>query len=311
MGALMILVKRASTLCADSVRGELPATQARLVLSMRGIPAAELDLVFGALQLSGHIVIDGDQICVNAVAGAYEAEANLLAIRKAGWEKRLNTSVGGQHEVEITLKKTVKKVTKAPSNTHNNGKPVPSLVEAPVVPETKLLTKRFASSDALSTDPEIDPIMARLRCDGGRVAEITQDYVAALQPVFGDVDILTQMKLMANWLESNPSKRKTFTGLRRFINAWLRNASSAASMRRDLIKSASQRNGFGSGGVYPHEADPKNVSTGDFDDLTDLLEERAKENPPAAVSSIVAAARHRATYLRATRISQSNRSFLS
>jgi hypothetical protein len=308
LGALMILVKLASTACADSGRIEFPTKQARLALSMRGIPAVELDLVFGALQISGHVAMQEDMISVTSVTCAYQAEANLLARRRAGWKKRLETSVGSQVEDGLATTKNVKKVDKAPLKAIKQEEPINSKVDVAVISEPKLLTRRFASLDSLKTEAESDPVVVRLACEGGKVAEITQDYVTYLQGIFSDIETPVQLKLMANWLESNPTKRKTFAGIRRFINSWLKNASAAQSMRRELIKSSAQRNGFGSGGAYSYDVASKDDQDGDADDLTDLFEERKQETlktQQASGSQVVAAARNRATFLRQSRVSSS------
>jgi hypothetical protein len=54
------------------------------------------------------------------------------------------------------------------------------------------------------------------------------------QPTIGDIhifkncypniDVENELRKMEGWCHSNPAKRKTRTGIRRFINAWLSNS---------------------------------------------------------------------------------------
>ena len=57
--------------------------------------------------------------------------------------------------------------------------------------------------------------------DGGSEAEVTEAMVAEWEAAFPAVDIRQQLRNMREWVLSNPTKRKTPRGVRRFITTWL------------------------------------------------------------------------------------------
>lgn len=50
---------------------------------------------------------------------------------------------------------------------------------------------------------------------------ITQEMIDHYKELYPNVDIEQNFRNMIGWLEANPTKRKTKTGISRFINAWL------------------------------------------------------------------------------------------
>ena len=88
-------------------------------------------------------------------------------------------------------------------------------------------------------------------------AEVTDAMVSEWEPVYPGVDVRQQLRHMREWCVSNPAKRKTARGLRRFITAWL---------------AREQDRGGGTG--PPTRAPPQRSSTGRF---WDNLREVARE----------------------------------
>ena len=41
------------------------------------------------------------------------------------------------------------------------------------------------------------------------------------EELYPAVDIITQLRKMAGWCDANPKRRKTKSGIKRFINSWL------------------------------------------------------------------------------------------
>ena len=50
---------------------------------------------------------------------------------------------------------------------------------------------------------------------------ILQSDVDMWKSLYPAVDIMAELRKMAGWLDANPSKRKTRTGVKRFVNSWL------------------------------------------------------------------------------------------
>lgn len=50
---------------------------------------------------------------------------------------------------------------------------------------------------------------------------VTADYVSELQGLYPAIDVPQQLRTQRGWLDSNPKNRKTKTGIKRFINAWM------------------------------------------------------------------------------------------
>lgn len=50
---------------------------------------------------------------------------------------------------------------------------------------------------------------------------ITQIDIDEWQELYQAVNVMQELRKMKGWLDSNPTKRKTSRGIRRFINSWL------------------------------------------------------------------------------------------
>lgn len=54
--------------------------------------------------------------------------------------------------------------------------------------------------------------------------EVEIEFIKALSQTYKNVDMNYELDKMAMWCKSNPSKRKTRAGIKRFINSWLERA---------------------------------------------------------------------------------------
>ena len=50
---------------------------------------------------------------------------------------------------------------------------------------------------------------------------ITEADVAGWKELYPAVDVLQELRKMKGWADANPTKRKTKSGIKRFINSWL------------------------------------------------------------------------------------------
>ena len=75
---------------------------------------------------------------------------------------------------------------------------------------------------------------------------ITKEQSQEWAGLYPAVDVIQQLRNMRGWLDANPVKRKTKTGILRFINGW-------------LAKEQNKGVGFSSAGGIPGYIDPKNA----------------------------------------------------
>lgn len=61
-------------------------------------------------------------------------------------------------------------------------------------------------------------------CKDGSDWQPTDEQVIAWQHAYPEVDIFSELNVMAVWLDSNQAKRKTPKGMSRFVNSWLQRA---------------------------------------------------------------------------------------
>ena len=60
-----------------------------------------------------------------------------------------------------------------------------------------------------------------LPTNSGREYPVSQEQVTEWARLYPAVDIMQQLRAMRGWLLANPTRRKTNSGVARFINAWL------------------------------------------------------------------------------------------
>ena len=74
-------------------------------------------------------------------------------------------------------------------------------------------------------DPDIDDIKrGEMILKSGEMFPVYESYITNLEQTYQTLDVIYQLKMMKAWLEANPNKRKTKTGMPKFINSWLNRA---------------------------------------------------------------------------------------
>ena len=68
------------------------------------------------------------------------------------------------------------------------------------------------------------PQVVTLTLNDGSEYGITQDQIDKWVQLYPAVDVMHELRAMKGWLDSNPKKRKTKTGILRFVNGWLSRA---------------------------------------------------------------------------------------
>lgn len=73
--------------------------------------------------------------------------------------------------------------------------------------------------------------------------DILQSDIDGWKELYQSVDILQELKKMKGWLDSNPTKRKTKRGIKKFINGWLAREQDKGGVNRGSSKDSSQESG--------------------------------------------------------------------
>ena len=73
-----------------------------------------------------------------------------------------------------------------------------------------------AAPQAASTPPTVSLIL-----NDKSHFDVFQSDIAKWEELYPNVDVIQQLRNMAGWCDSNPTKRKTRRGIRRFITTWL------------------------------------------------------------------------------------------
>lgn len=80
-------------------------------------------------------------------------------------------------------------------------------------------------NNSICTEPETvsvpEPVIISLPLNNGSGFDVTETYLETLRGLYPAVDVDQELRNMYGWLDSNPSKRKTRTGIKRFITNWL------------------------------------------------------------------------------------------
>ena len=87
--------------------------------------------------------------------------------------------------------------------------------------------------------PGASPPTISLPLNDGSAFEIFQSDVDRWSNLYPSVDVMQQLRNMAGWIDGNPSKRKTRSGIKRFVNSWL-----AKEQNKGGDKAANARSGF-------------------------------------------------------------------
>lgn len=103
---------------------------------------------------------------------------------------------------------------------------VPVIQSNPIQSESKSESENESKSNnkhgAVETaaEPQQDFVISLMLNDKSLYG-ITQENIDHWSGLYPAVDVLQELKKMQGWIESNPNKRKTKTGIKRFITNWL------------------------------------------------------------------------------------------
>lgn len=147
---------------------------------------------------------------------AANAEARSDAARKAAearWNPKGKRKASGRN---AKVKRTV-------CGSHADGMRAASKGNAPSLPSPSPSPSPVAEDqELLAPSPQADstPVILLPLSDKSEYP-ITQDVIDEMAENYPAVDVLAQLRLMRGWCIGNPTKRKTRTGVMRFVTNWL------------------------------------------------------------------------------------------
>lgn len=101
------------------------------------------------------------------------------------------------------------------------------------------------SKKAADTEPKAaDEIIIQLPLNDNTAYNVTQEEITEFSSLYPAVDVLQEYRGMKAWCMSNPHKRKTRNGIKKFINGWLANAQKQARSSPPPGKPQLPRNPF-------------------------------------------------------------------
>ena len=132
--------------------------------------------------------------------------------------------------------------------------------EKTILPEAETAPARKAPSAPSS------PVVISITLNDKTEYPITQADVDGWSELYPAVDVLQEIRKMKGWTDANPSRRKTKTGIKRFINSWL--SKEQDNCRGPVIPQQQPYQGAGRRNVPPHGADRllEMIDRGDFDE---------------------------------------------
>lgn len=82
------------------------------------------------------------------------------------------------------------------------------------------------------------PPVIRLILNNGDLWDVTAAQFSKWKELYPEVDVMTELRKMAGWLDANPKRRKTRSGIKRFCNTWLSREQDGGGIYRNAGKGA-------------------------------------------------------------------------
>ena len=144
-----------------------------------------------------------------------------------GIQKRYFTAIARRKEIEVDddiLLVQVSHFCKNASIIHKNASKTAENADIPAQRKEKKSKEEKSIGESMSGagNPTPDrPPFIRIVLNDGKEYPVYHETIAVYRGLYPAVDIEQALRDMAGWCLANPTKRKTKTGINRFINGWL------------------------------------------------------------------------------------------
>lgn len=164
---------------------------------------------------------DGQSFTNNALTKEWEDSTNFLAKKresgKASGRARRNTArtetnTGGTNANTSGTNLNT-------SGTNPNTGPTSSTSSSKI--SSKSRNKKDFCGEPNKSDSPPPKIVCRMPLNDGSEFDVLKTDVDIWQELYPAVDVVQQLREMKGWCLANPERRKTKTGVKKFINSWL------------------------------------------------------------------------------------------
>lgn len=188
---------------------------------LTGLPRQKVNKAKNELITMGVLVMQGREIGLNKVISEWNIHChqNSDTVTKAVAKSVTKTVIRvspKQGHTKDTIQKTRKTKNQNISAEPAVADSTPAVIE--LVDESPRVTPQPPSS--LPAIPD-EPVAIELTLNTGAQHPVTEAFASQMQSLYPAVNVAQELRAMCGWLLANPTKRKTKTGITRFINSWL------------------------------------------------------------------------------------------
>ncbi|WP_273761180.1 replication protein [Aeromonas hydrophila] len=188
---------------------------------LTGLPRQKVNKAKNELITMGVLVMQGREIGLNKVISEWKTQChqNSDTVTKTV-TKSVTKTVTRVSPKQGHTKDTIQKTRKTK---HQNTCAEPVVADS--TPEVIELVggSPQATLQPPSSLPAIpdEPVAIELTLNTGAQYPVTEAFASQMQSLYPAVNVAQELRAMCGWLLANPAKRKTKTGITRFINSWL------------------------------------------------------------------------------------------
>jgi len=119
--------------------------------------------------------------------------------------------------------------------------------------KTMDLTADHSSGEAVSEAAQgyLESHIIEIILNDGSLFPVYPQDVRRWEELYPAVDVIAQLRKMVGWSEANPKKRKTKTGIKRFINSWLAKEQDRGGSYLPSASYGQDAGGYHGGATYP------------------------------------------------------------
>ena len=144
------------------------------------------------------------------------------------------------------------------SNPPDTGYRIPDTVSPQ--PDTGEGTSSTPSGDS-PTEADADKATREFPLKDGTTYRVSEDFVSELIDAFPNIDVEAELKKARVWLIGSPAKRKTSSGMARFLNTWMSNDKHPSWQSAQIHSISNPHNGFAE---KDYNAGTKEAANGDL-----------------------------------------------
>ena len=193
---------------------EIPYTE-EMMASQFGRPLTVVRLALSTFRAFGMIEVVDNFLCLPSWE-KYQSADKLEGIRSKNAERQ------ARYRERQRAKMAENGVTPALPVTQHNALDIDTDIDTEGEREEKtILPEAETAPDQPPPAAPSSPVVISIILNDKTEYPITEADVNGWKDLYPAVDVMQELRKMKGWADSNPTKRKTKAGIKRFINAWL------------------------------------------------------------------------------------------